>query len=649
MTKHFVAALFALAVAVTAPAQTLFTYGTDSVSVAEFLQAYHKNNAGENSAPAKKQYLDLYIASRLKIKEARERGYHTLPHMQAELADLRQQIMPAYLHDEEGLQKLAAEALLRAQKDIEVSHIFIALHQDGLKDTTAAKQKLADALLQLQQGKPFADVAKNFSDDPSVQTNGGKIGFITAFTLPYELENIVYATAAGQVSKPYLSKSGYHIFKIESERPARGRLRLAQVLLAFPPGADAATEAALKKRADSIYNRLLKGDDFGRLATQFSDDPISAQAGGQLPEVGIGQFDASFENTVYALAKDGAITPPFKTAHGYHIVKRLAHLPAVNNEESLQAMHSRVQASEDRMATLQAALAQKVLQQAQCKKLPFSEAELWAFSDSALDGKREMRRFALTAGTPLFTLGEAKITVADWLQFAQVARFESDGSGIKPHAQVWEAFVAHAALEHYRQNLEAYNPAFRWQLQEFEEGSLFFEIMQRDVWNKAQEDTAALHSFYNAHKQQYVWKKSADAIMVFAPNEAAAKSLQAALAKAPKKWREIVAGDNSGAVADSARTELQQLPGKTSGTLKAGSTTAPVLNSSDGSYAFAYVVKIYNQPAQRSFAEARSQVITDYQTQLEKDWLESLKKKYRISIREKALEMVLSTSDRYPR
>ncbi len=648
MIKHFVAALFAMAAAITAPAQTLFTYGTDSVSVADFLQAYHKNNAGENSAASKKQYLDLYIASRLKIKEARERGYHTLPHMQAELSDLRQQIMPAYLHDEEGLQKLAAEALQRAQKDIEVSHIYIALRQDGLKDTAAARQKLAEALLQLQQGKPFAEVARKFSDDPSAQTNGGKIGFVTAFTLPYELENLAYSTPVGQVSKPYLSKSGYHIFKIESERPARGRLRLAQVLLAFPPGADAATEAMLKKRADSIYNRLLKGDDFGSLATQFSDDPVSAQAGGQLPEVGIGQFDATFENTVYALAKDGAFSPPFKTTHGYHIVKRLAHLPAVKNEQSLQAMHSRVQASEDHMATLQAALAQKVLQQAQFKKRPFSEAELWAFSDSALDGKREMRRFALTADTPLFTLGEASSTVADWLQFAQVARFESDGSGIKPHAKVWDAFVEYAALEHYKQNLEAYNPTFRRQLQEFEEGSLFFEIMQREVWNKAQEDTAALQAFYNTNKKQYVWKKSADAIMVYAPNEAIAKNLQTAITKAPKRWREIVAGNNSGAVADSARTELQQLPGKATGVLKAGSSSQPVINSSDGSYAFAYLIKIYNQPAQRTFDEARSQVIADYQTQLEKDWVESLKKKYGISIREKALEMVLSTSDRYP-
>ena len=110
MTKHFVAAGLLLLAATTAPAQTLFTYGTDSVTVHDFLAAYYKNNAGANNEKAKKDYLQLYIASRLKIKEAKERGYETLPHMQAEIKNLREQILPAYLKDEESFERLVREA-----------------------------------------------------------------------------------------------------------------------------------------------------------------------------------------------------------------------------------------------------------------------------------------------------------------------------------------------------------------------------------------------------------------------------------------------------------------------------------------------------------------------------------------------------------
>src|SRR5438093_7125023 len=108
-----------------ASAQTLFTYGKDSVSVKEFLQAFHKNNAGSsNSAKALQEYLDLYITSRLKIKEAKERGYDTLPQLVADMDNLRMQVMPSYEKDPETMNRLLNEAFARSQKDIHLAHIF---------------------------------------------------------------------------------------------------------------------------------------------------------------------------------------------------------------------------------------------------------------------------------------------------------------------------------------------------------------------------------------------------------------------------------------------------------------------------------------------------------------------------------------------
>ena len=72
--------------------QTLFTYGNDTVTVPQFLAAYSKNNAsGTNGKESIRNYLDLYIASRLKIKEAKARGYDTLPQITSDLANLREQ------------------------------------------------------------------------------------------------------------------------------------------------------------------------------------------------------------------------------------------------------------------------------------------------------------------------------------------------------------------------------------------------------------------------------------------------------------------------------------------------------------------------------------------------------------------------------
>ena len=103
-------------------AQTLFHYGSDSVSVQEFMRAYTKNNTGVRSEKGLREYLELYIASRLKIREARELGYDTLPQIAADLQNLRNQIVASYVNDRSAVDKMVEEAFVRSQKNIHIAH-----------------------------------------------------------------------------------------------------------------------------------------------------------------------------------------------------------------------------------------------------------------------------------------------------------------------------------------------------------------------------------------------------------------------------------------------------------------------------------------------------------------------------------------------
>jgi len=638
MLKPMLTAFLGLLTA-TAFSQTLFTYGGDTVTVPQFLAAYTKNNTGVKDKEALRNYLDLYIASRLKIREAKARGYDTLPQITSDLVSLREQIIPSYLKDEAAVNKLVEEARVRSQKDIHLQHIFISFARDGLADTAAALQRAHGVLKKLEAGESFATVAKEFSDDPAAQVNGGDAGYITVFTLPYAIENIIYNTPVGKVAPLYTSKSGYLILKNGGERPALGTLKAAQILIAFPPDADAKAKAQGKKLADSLYNALLKGADFSKLATRFSNDPVSSQAEGQLLPVAVGEYDAVFENAVFALSKNGAITKPFLTAHGYHIVKRLARLPvnvADTSATAVQTLREKVEGS-DRMESTQAALAQRILHDAHFTKKPFAETDLWAYSDSVLDGKPVPGKKPLTDSSVLFTLGAKEATVAEWIQHAQTFRYKSDGTGLKSYPQVWNEFVQATALAYYKDHLEQYNDAFRQQLEEFKDGNLFFEIMQRDVWNKAQEDTAALQTFYAAHVQNYTWNKSADAVVFYAADAATAARLRTSLQKTPAAWKKLAANLGEKVAADSTRLELSQIPNGAGQALQKGTLTQPVINPSDSTASFALILKLYNTPVQRSFAEAKGLVVTDYQTELEKTWIAELKKKYPVVINEAAL------------
>src|SRR5579885_1189683 len=117
--------------------------------------------------------------------------------------------------------KLVKEAFQRSLKNIHIAHIFISFkNSQGVIDSIAAKKKLNEVLSKLKQGENFSSVAEQFSDDPSAKTNKGDIGYITVFTLPYELETLAYSTPVGKYSEPYRSKAGYHIFKNLGERKA---------------------------------------------------------------------------------------------------------------------------------------------------------------------------------------------------------------------------------------------------------------------------------------------------------------------------------------------------------------------------------------------------------------------------------------------
>lgn len=621
-------------------AQTIFYIGDDSVSVKEFLKAYHKNNTATKTEKAFRDYLSLYISSRLKIREAEERGYDTLPQIKADLDNLRQQILPAYLTDKEGVNRLIKEVLSRSKKNIHLAHIFISFSQNGVVDTMAATKKLEMVLAQLKQPVSFAAVARRFSDDPSAKSNGGDLDWIAVLTLPYALENLAFQTAPGQLSTVYRSKVGFHLLKNLGERADPGRMKAAQILVAYQPDADDVSKKVMKMLADSLYDRVKKGDDFGKLATLYSNDVISAAAGGQMQEFGVGQYDPVFEKNAFSLLKDGAISQPFVTSYGYHIIKRLSRTSKAWNEKdpkSMELLRSQIEQS-DRMSTTKKALAEKIIRKAGTKKAFFNDQELWAFSDSIMNYTKGQRQGNITYASPLLNIGDKTFTVTDWISYAQTFRYKPDGSGVKPYPQVWDEFVEAMAITYYQDHLESFNEDFRQQVNEFRDGNLFFEIMQRQVWGPAQSDSAALLDFYNKNKNRYRWPKSAGALMFYASDMSMAKEISAAIKKSPASWREIVNQFNEKITVDSGRFELDQIPNPTKLVLKPGTTTAPLVNKGDQTASFAYVLRAYEKGGQRSFAEARGLVINDYQLLLEKIWLASLEKKYPVRVNERVME-----------
>ena len=636
--------LIAITVSASVFSQTLFTYGNTAVSKEEFLRAYNKNKIpADNKEKAIRDYLDLYTKFKLKVKAARELRLDTLESLRSDVVSFRNQIQDGYMTDEKGLNFLVDEAFERSQKDLHVLHFYIPTDVKGGDDTSLAFKAITEAYNMLQSGKTnYTEVSKDITQK-YIPLKYADLGYITAFSVPYNYENIIYGLRPGTVSKPYHSKTGYHIFKLLEERKSAGRWKIAQILLAFPPAANDASIKEVKSTADVYYSELMKGADFGEMAKKHSEDKLTYLTGGEMPEFTTGKYDPAFEAEVFKLKKDGEILKPFSSPFGYHIVKRIAQIPTPTDRSDPGYVYELKQKvlQNERANTARDKFVKDVIRQLGYKKnTAIKEADLFRYADSmnSTTTQAAIKKIPVSS-KQIFAFGSYNVIGSDWLNFVKdykVSELYKNETG----KQLLDKYVEITALEYYKKRLEEFNPEFNYQMQEFKEGNMLFEIMERNVWSTAAADSIGLLKEYNVNKAKYLWPESANAI-VFSCNNAKTAEEAITRLKAGNNWKAIADSSYGRLQVDSGRYELSQIPVPAGVKLTEGLISSPLINNTDGSATFIKVLKLYPANQQRSFEEAKGLVINDYQVAIEEKWITELKKKYPVKINVAVLNSII--------
>ena len=614
--------------------QTLVRYGNQQITKQEFLTAYKKNNAkGKPSDKAYRDYLNLYIRYRLKVKAAYDMRLDTVAEQRTELQNFRAQIIDQYINDENSLNGMAREAFIRSQKDLRISYIFVAAPKNALPaDTLKAWQKIQQAIQELRAGKDFSETAVKYSEDPFVKNNQGDIGYITVFDLPYIMETVAYQTSSGKFSSVFRTDGGYIILKKTGERPGRGRIHIAQILLIFPYQATEQEKNQTKLRADSIYKAIIGGSDFGELARKFSGDNLSYQLGGTLPEFGIGKYEPGFENTAFGLKKDGEVSLPYASSFGYHIIRRigLKPVPAISSQKILDELKEKIK-SDPRVKVSRKQMLSTILKQTHYKPLVAFDNRFWAYTDSVLNNKLPKSGPDLNDHTALFQIGDKKYLMFDWTTYRKSLKSAPNLINGKTREEIFDLYRQRVAFDYYKEHLENYNKDFAAQVNEFRDGNLLFSVMQLQIWNRTASDSVGLKKYFNANEKSYWWKPGAQAIVFNSGNMNTAGKLKSRLTGDIKNWKKIVDSFGGLVQADSGRFEQKQIPGNTRVT--EGSFTEMITNA-DKSIQFAYILHVLNETSPRTFEEARGMVMNDYQNKLEDQWIVELKRRYPVKINE---------------
>ncbi len=642
--------LFTLAasflIACTAFSQPLFTYGNSSTGKEEFLRAYNKNKpVTTDKEKSIKEYLTLYTNFKLKVKAAKELRLDTLAQIKYDVQNFRDQIADNYLNDEQLLDVLVKEAAERAAQNVHVLYFSVPVAENATPaDTLKAFNASRELYLQLKKGtNNYGDVVADVSAKFSTTTYSDA-GYITAFMLPYDLENIIYNTGVGNVCPPFKSKRGYTVFKVADVRADVGKWKVAQILFAYPPDADDNSKLAVKLKADSVYALLQKELSFDEAAKTYSNDRMSYSGGGELPEFTTGKYNVKFEENIFTLKKDNSFTKPFETEFGYHIVKRLSNVALFKTPEDANYLYDIKQKVQQdaRINTVKERFIKAITVKTGFKKMPgFTEPALLKAADSIINNPAiDFAKLSNVNSKILFGFKDGSTAKGnEWLQYVKDNNYQADVKNTDSR-MLLSNFTSQTILSYYKKNLEEYNSDFKYQMQEFEEGNMLFEIMERNVWSKAGLDSVGLLNYYNANKNSYKWQESADVLIFNCTDEKTATAAIASL-KAGQPWTNVAQTSNDKIQADSGRYELVQLPAAINNRIaKLGDFSTIALNA-DGTAVFVKFIKLYAANLQRTFGEARGLVINDYQNILEQQWVADLRKKYEVKINEQTLNAIL--------
>lgn len=600
----------------------LFSIDEEPIYAAEFIRVFQKNKdiVVEEDHKGFDSYFDLFVDFRLKLKQAYELKLDTISSYQNELKKYKEQLIEPYLKNEESSEFLIKEAYDRTVQEVNASHILIRVNPDAKpSDTLIAYNKIIEARNTALRDNSFENVAIKYSEDPSVESNGGSLGYFSAFSMVYAFENAAYHTRVNEISLPFRTQFGYHILKVNDIRNSRGEIQVAHIMIKDIPG----DSTFAQNNINDIYNKLNQSGDFAKIAQEHSDDTSSAKKGGALPKFSSGKMIEPFDSIAFSLKNIGDVSKPFHSNYGWHILKLLNKYPI----QSFEILHDQLKSKINkggRSNYAQNSLAIKLE-----KDYEISE------NLEVLSSFHERNEEEMKSDKKLLIINDVIYVAKDFYIFNLSKKNKIIG-------ELYIEFRNEKIIDYYKSQLENTNKEFADIYQEYKDGLLLFELLQKNIWEKSETDSVGLRKYFEDNKSKYSWKKRGELTIASCTSLDKANWVKKYLDN-NKSVEEIKSLMNDGATIHVLFS---------SGTLEEGSIKLPenfiihkgvseIYNEKDHEFTIIRVDQTV-PVSPKKFKETRGEVINDYQIYLEKLWVSNLHEDYKVKINKRVLKRLKS-------
>jgi peptidyl-prolyl cis-trans isomerase SurA len=627
-----------MSLALSAKDPVVMTVNGEDVPLSEFEYLYLKNRQQQAELQPINDYADIFKVYKLKVADAKAMGIDTTADFRREYEQYRTELALPYITDSLYIKQLAREAYDRIPTEVQAYHIMRYKTRNG--ETDRHSVALLDSLRTvIANGGSFSELAAEYSQDRGSSQRGGLVGWLVPMRFPYDFEMAAYNLSEGQVSDVIESPVAYHLIMGGKKRENRGLMTASHIMKMIPRNATPEVEAKAKAEIDSLYAVVMANpNSFEDVAIRNSDDKNSARKGGILPSFYSGEMVEEFSDAAYAL-QDGEISAPVRSQYGWHIIKRLSLKPI----ESYEKLEPKLIQSVTNPNDVRATMINDRQREAYAKEFKLKTNTSVAkeidnyVSTNGVDSLFYNKFCVAGANKQLFTYcGYRSITLGDVApQLEGYVNTDPESAASELSKRV-NTVVRRKLVEAKEEALEATEPEYRNLLHEFRDGSLLYEAGRQKVWDKAANDTIGLNQYFEQHKADYAWSEPrVKGFLVQAANDSVETAVKARLAElTPDQYITTVRKEFAGKAQIDKVLAPKGVNAMVDYIIYGGSDTRPT-NGRYPNY-FLYDYRMINAP--EDVNDVKGLVISDYQNQLETEWVEEIKDKYPVTVNQKVLK-----------
>jgi peptidyl-prolyl cis-trans isomerase SurA len=267
-------------------------------------------------------------------------------------------------------------------------------------------------------------------------------------------------------------------------------------------------------------------------------------------------------------------------------------------------------------------------------------------NNSILSRKWTYSSIPLIENQILFTIGDHDVTYTDYAEYLR-----DNQKTIKKYANkesllidMYVRFKNETLKNYFKERLEVENKEYATIINDYRNGLLVYDVMNKNIWQIAKIDSTGLKNYYEKTKNNYNWKKRLDVDIYSSSDEITTKQVQTLLIRGEesatiKKQINSDGKINIIVVSDVFEIDQSELP---EGLIPVKGVSDIKLN--DGFYVIVNIKEVI-EPTLKEFDEVRGTVISDFQTEIEKKWMQSLRDKYEVKVNNKSLKKLKKKLD----